>query len=151
MAIDDGPRMLEVLDGERARPPQLPLRLTSFVGRQHELVSLLQRLDVSRLLSVVGPGGIGKTRLALELARKCVGGHQDGLVFVDLAPLATPELVVQAVAGALGLRVELDRNPQGAILRFLEARDLLLVLDNCEHLVEAALNWRISCWSAALV
>jgi hypothetical protein len=139
MATDDGPGLVDVRDGLTAwaAPSQLPVKLTSFVGRQHDLVSLRQRLDDTRLTSLVGPGGIGKTRLALEVARRAADGYADGPVFVDLAPLATPELVVQAVARALGLRIELDRNPHAAVFRFLQARQVLLVLDNCEHLLEA--------------
>jgi len=95
------------------------------------------RLEVARLVSVVGPGGIGKTRLALEVARGCGSRYADGVVFVDMAPLAAPELVVQAVARSLGLRIELDREPQAAIVSLLVPRQLLLVLDNCEHLVQA--------------
>jgi non-specific serine/threonine protein kinase len=113
------------------------LKLTSFVGRQHELTEMRHRLEVARLVSLVGPGGIGKTRLALEVVRSLGSRYADGVILADLAPLASPELVVQAVARALGLRTELDREPQSAILSFLTARQLLLVLDNCEHLVEA--------------
>jgi len=115
----------------------LPLKLTSFVGRQHELTEMRHRLEVARLVSLVGPGGIGKTRLALEVARTLGSCYADGVILADLAPIAAPELVVQAVARALGLRIELDREPQTAILSFLSGRQLLLVLDNCEHLVEA--------------
>jgi predicted ATPase len=86
---------------------------------------------------LVGTGGIGKTRLALEVARGHRSRYVDGVIFADLAPLATPELVVQTVARSLGLRVELDREPLAAIVSFLVPRQLLLVLDNCEHLVEA--------------
>jgi len=117
--------------------PALPVKLTSFVGRQHELTELRQRLEVDRLVSLVGPGGIGKTRLALEAARDIAGRYADGVTLADLAPLVAPELVVQTVAQALGLRVELDREPLIAVTSLLASRRLLLILDNCEHVAEA--------------
>src|SRR5262249_39406817 len=92
----------------------LPVKLTSFVGRQHELTELRHRLEVDRLVSLLGLGGIGKTRLALEAARGLGSRYADGVALADLAPIAAPELVVQAVAQALGLRIELDREPQAA-------------------------------------
>jgi predicted ATPase/DNA-binding XRE family transcriptional regulator len=116
---------------------ELPVKASSFVGRQHELTELGRQLAVGRLLSLVGPGGIGKTRLALEVVRVAANRYVAGVVFVDLAPLTRPEHVVDAVARAVGLRIELDREPYAAIVSFLAARELLLVLDNCEHMVEA--------------
>src|SRR5579863_9879283 len=108
-------------------PSELPLKLSSFVGRQHELIEMRHRLEVARLVSLVGPGGIGKTRLAVEVARGYSNRYPDGVIFADLAPLATPELVVQAVARALGIRIELDHEPQTAVVSFLATRQLLLV------------------------
>jgi predicted ATPase/DNA-binding XRE family transcriptional regulator len=116
---------------------QLPLRLTSFIGRQAELAELVKLFDSARLVSLVGPGGIGKTRLAVEVARILSRRYADGTAFVDLATVAAPELAVPAVAQALGLRVEIDHNPEAGVFGFLAMRQLLLILDNCEHLVEA--------------
>jgi predicted ATPase len=117
--------------------PKLLVRLTSFVGREQEVADVCQRLETARLLTLVGTGGIGKTRLALEVADRCAHAYADGVSLIDLAPLRQPELVAQNLAQALGLRTELDRQPQAAVLTFLAARRLLLVLDNCEHLIDA--------------
>jgi len=121
-------------------PPQnnLPLQLTSFVGREREVADLEERLaGEARLLTLIGPGGCGKTRLALSAASRLAAGFEDGLWWVDLAPLSDPDLVAQAVAQALGVREAPGRSPTEAVLEHLEGRKTLLVLDNCEHLVEA--------------
>ena len=119
-----------------------PVKWTTFVGRQSELAEIGIRLAHARLLSLVGPGGIGKTRLALEVAQR----YADGVVFVDLAPLGSPDLVVQGAARALGLRIEVDHTSVLAVVSFLRARQVLLVLDNCEHLVHAP-TWSRRCVS----
>ena len=80
---------------------------------------------------------MGKTRLALELSSGLAGAFADGVYLVELAPLTAPELVAQVIARALRVRVELDRQPQSALVRFLGTRQVLLLLDNCEHLLEA--------------
>jgi non-specific serine/threonine protein kinase len=115
----------------------LPVRLTSFVGREQEVPELCQLLDTARLLTLVGTGGIGKTRLALEVAERRADAYSGGVILVDLAPLGQPELVAQSLAQALGLRTELDRQPLAAVLTVLAARQLLLIFDNCEHLIDA--------------
>ena len=102
-----------------------------------ELDELCHEIDGSRLLTLVGTGGIGKMRLVMEIVERIGGSYADGVFVVDLSPIAQPEPVVQAAAQALGLRTELDRQPQMAILTYLRTRQLLLVLDNCEHLVDA--------------
>ena len=119
------------------RRHNLPAQMTSFVGRQHELVELSRLLSTSRLLSLAGPGGVGKTRLALQLASDLASRFPDGVWLIELGPLGVPELVAQAIATALGIRESPQRSVREALLDNLCHRELLLVLDTCEHLVDA--------------
>ena len=113
----------------------LPAELTSFVGRRKQLLELPGVLASSRLVSLIGAGGVGKTRLALRLARDLVNEFTDGVWLVDLAPLSVPDLVAQAIATAVGVREGPQRSARDALLANLRSRELLLVLDNCEHLI----------------
>jgi predicted ATPase/serine/threonine protein kinase len=115
----------------------LPQRLTSFVGRQREIAAIHEGLTRTRLLTLTGPGGIGKTRLSLQVAARSLHGYPDGVVFVELASLADPGLVPQTVASTLGLREEVGRPITDTIVDYLKPRCLLLVMDNCEHLMSA--------------
>ncbi|WP_309110993.1 BTAD domain-containing putative transcriptional regulator [Saccharothrix sp.] len=128
----------EVLRGERpAGRHVLPAQLTSFVGRAEEVRLVGKALDEARLVTLLGPGGAGKTRLAVEVA----AGRPGDVFFVDLAPLGAGGDVPQAVVTALGLREDGLRAPRAARERLVAAlagRDVLLVLDNCEHVVEDA-------------
>jgi predicted ATPase/DNA-binding CsgD family transcriptional regulator len=120
------------------RPPNnLPLRLSSFVGREHEIAQIEPLVLTSRLVTLTGSGGAGKTRLALEVARHLVNEFADGVCLVELAPLSDPTLVPQAVAEALGVVEQPGRPFIDRLLEYLESRELLLILDNCEHLVAA--------------
>ena len=113
----------------------LPAELTSFVGRGKELVELPVVLASSPLLSLIGAGGVGKTRLALRLAANVVNAFPDGVWLVDLAPLSVPGLMPQTIATVLGIRESPGRSVRDALLDHLRHRALLLVLDNCEHLI----------------
>ena len=118
---------------------ELPVWLTPLLGRSRELesISALLRGDV-RLLTLIGPGGTGKTRLAVEVARALAPEFDEGARFVALAPLADPELVVPSIATALGVRSSGNEGDVNAVARALDGRSLLLVLDNYEHLLDAA-------------
>jgi len=115
----------------------LPAQLTSFIGREKESAAIKQLLANHRLITLTGPGGIGKTRLALQVAAEVLETFPDGVWLIELAPLADPALVPQVVASALGLREDASRDMLATLTDFLNARSLLLILDNCEHVLEA--------------
>jgi predicted ATPase/DNA-binding CsgD family transcriptional regulator len=120
-----------------APPASLPAQLTSFIGRSSAIELVRRQLVEHRLVSVVGPGGCGKTRLAIEVGRDVTGQRPDGVFFVDLSGISDPGLVPAAVLGVLGLRAAPGRDPVGVLVTQLSERDVLVVLDNCEHLVDA--------------
>ncbi|CAN5648810.1 hypothetical protein BH20ACT10_BH20ACT10_22330 [soil metagenome] len=135
----------EVLDGRYspARPPpaeaplhNLPIPLTSFVGREEEVEAVRSLLENNRLLTIAGPGGSGKTRLAVEAARSLVGGFRDGVWMVELDRIPDDALVAQAVAGVLGVHERRSRPLAETLAEHLRPREEILVLDNCEHVSE---------------
>ncbi|PBC35666.1 protein kinase [Rhodococcus sp. ACS1] len=115
----------------------LPLELTSFVGRRHELTEARNLLSISRLVTLTGIGGVGKTRLALRVAADVRRGFGDGVRWVELGELQDGSLVVDMVAAALGMRDRSGRRLDDVVAQFLAPRHLLLVLDNCEQVVDA--------------
>ena len=121
----------------RQRPGELPLEVTGFVGRQRELAELGGLLRSARLVTVTGPGGVGKTRVALRAAAQLSGEFADGACLVELSGLHDPELLPDTIATCLGLPGTEPRSQLDAIIEHLRDQRMLLILDTCEHLVDA--------------
>ena len=117
--------------------PALPPAVTSFIGREREIAEVWHLLRANRLLSLVGPGGVGKTRLALSVAAEAEHRFVDGVCWVELAQVGDPSFVPQALAKALEVAEQPDLPLPQTLLEKLEGKDLLLILDNCEHLLAA--------------
>ena len=124
--------------GAEAPPTNLPAAVSDFIGRERERATVRELLQHNRLVTLVGTGGIGKTRLSLEAARDVLQDFPDGVWLSELAPLSDPELVSSAVHTALGLHSGAGRWTAERLTAALRGRRLLLVLDNCEHLIQAA-------------
>ena len=151
LGLDPSPalRALEVriLNHDAALAPRRPgpappgavlAPVNSFIGREVDAAEVVRRLDAVRVLTLTGPGGVGKTRLALHVASAVAGRFPDGVVICELAPVADPDAVAPAVATALGIQPHSDRSVGASLADFLKARTMLLVFDNCEHVVDAA-------------
>ena len=115
---------------------QLPCPLTTLVGRKAEIEEIITTLNTTRLLTLTGPGGVGKTRLAIAIGEQVAEEYRDGVCFVDLAPLSEPDLLVQTVAGALQVQERMGCSLLTTLQASLQAKSLLLLLDNCEHLLD---------------
>ena len=125
-----------------ARPARrlgnLPAEATSFIGRQGALAEVRKKLSQARLVSLVGPGGVGKTRLAIRIGTDLGRGFRDGVWLAELADVRDARLVSNALMLALDLRDQAATEPLALLLAYLEDKQLLLVVDNCEHLLAAA-------------
>lgn len=138
LKVDGLPIQFPEIRSVDARPNNLPSQLTSFVGRVRELDEVTELVSDHRLVTLTGPGGSGKSRLALRVSAELMERFSDGVFFVDLAPLADVELVSSTVAQALDLAVDPGGDPLVALKHHLENRDLLLVLDNFEQVIDGA-------------
>jgi predicted ATPase/class 3 adenylate cyclase/DNA-binding NarL/FixJ family response regulator len=127
----------------------LPVQLTSFVGREAEIHEVRRLLADNRLVTLTGAGGAGKTRLAVEIAARIAAEFSDGVWYVDLAPITDPDVVPIAVARALGLPDQPGRSTMDTLLRFVRDRQMLVVLDNCEHLLDASADLVVTLLDAA--
>ena len=128
------------LDARRQRG-RLPAEVTGFVGRQHELARISALLGSARLVTVVGPGGVGKTRIAVRAAAGLADGYPDGVWLAELSGLRDAALLPSAVANCLGLQEQDARTPLAAIVGHLSTRRTLLILDTCEHLAGACAHF----------
>jgi predicted ATPase/class 3 adenylate cyclase/DNA-binding CsgD family transcriptional regulator len=117
---------------------RLPAQLTTFVGRHAELTQVRELLSENRLVTLTGAGGVGKTRLAVEVAGQLVGEFSECIGYVDLAPITDPELVPTTAARAFGLPDQPGSSTMGTLTRFMADRQMLVILDNCEHLLDAS-------------
>ncbi len=115
----------------------LPVQLTSFIGRENEIVEIKQDLKVHRLVTLTGPGGTGKTRLSLQVAADLLDQFHHGVWFIELAPLTDPDLIPQTILSAMGI-TEQSGKPLEVLREYLRQKKSLIVLDNCEHLLEAS-------------
>jgi predicted ATPase/class 3 adenylate cyclase len=116
----------------------LPTQLTSFVGRERELAEANSRLESARLLTLIGPGGTGKTRISIQLGSQLISSFKDGVWLVEFAPISDPSLVIKTIASTFDIG-EVPGTPLKILVHdYLREKNLLLILDNCEHLVEAS-------------
>ena len=140
-AVERG-KALGLLDSDQrteVRPlVNLPAEPTPFVGRTNEVLEILQQLEETRLLTLIGPGGIGKTRLALRTAAEIANEFEHGCFFVSLAPLPSIEYLIQTIAEGVRFPLATHEDPQYQLLRHLRNKHLLLVMDNFEHLLDGA-------------
>ncbi|MFN8634745.1 MAG: tetratricopeptide repeat protein [Chloroflexota bacterium] len=122
---------------DRGLTTTLPPRLSSFIGREREIQDVVDLVGVHRLVTLAGAPGVGKTRLALRVATVLQGQFRDGVAFVELAGLGDPSLVPSQVATELGIQERGNQSIRATLAEVLQGRDLLLVVDNCEHLIDA--------------
>jgi len=140
VVVQDLPSEFPPLASLEAVPHNLPRLLTSFIGREREIADVKSRLG-SRLLTLTGPGGTGKTRLSLHLAADLLANFPDGVWLLELAPITEPALAMQALATILGVREEAGRPLLATLGDHLRPRRALLVFDNCEHLIDACAHF----------
>ena len=136
LVASDLPNEFPALTSLNALPNNLPSQLTSFIGREREMQDVRRLLSTARLLTLIGPGGTGKTRLSLQLAADQLPSFKNGVWLVELAPLTDPAIIVSTIADVLELHEVPGIPLTTVIVDYLRAKQLLLIFDNCEHLVE---------------
>jgi predicted ATPase len=114
------------------------VQLTSFIGREREIAEVRQELTEHRLVTLTGSGGTGKTRLSLQVAAEVLDHFEQGVWFVELAPLVDPDLISQSILSVMGISEQPGKVPLDVLKEYLHDKKTLLVLDNCEHLIEAS-------------
>src|SRR5215217_2138600 len=121
--------------GKRVTSNNLPASLTTFIGREKEQAEILQLIRTHRLVTLTGSGGVGKTRISLKVGRQVLDEYADGVWLAELAPLSDPELLPQTVASVFGIVFQSTRSYTELLINFLRPKTMLLILDNCEHLL----------------
>lgn len=119
-------------------PNNLPIQLTSFIGRKTEIAEVKQELEQHRLVTLTGSGGTGKTRLSLKVAAELLEKFDHGVWFVELAPLTDPDLIPQTILSAIGIQEQQGKTPLDVLKEYLHEKQTLIVLDNCEHLISVS-------------
>jgi predicted ATPase/class 3 adenylate cyclase len=137
LTITGLPSEFSPLNSLGARPNNLPVHVTTLIGRERELDDVRVLIGKHRLVTLTGSGGVGKTRIAQQLGADLIGGFPDGVWFADLAPIADPELVASVIANVLGITQVEGRRIDESIPQWLQRKSLLLIVDNCEHLLGA--------------
>ncbi len=132
------PRDFPPLQTMEAFPGNLPLQVSSFVGRDEEIREIEKALDEARVVTITGVGGVGKTRLATQVAAEVIPNYRDGAWLCELAPAGDPATLIEVVANELGVQPRPPQALDETVIDFLRTKELLLVLDNCEHLLEPA-------------
>ena len=138
MDVDGLERDFPALESLEAVPNNLPQQLTEFVGRQEELAELIRLLSRTRLLTILAPGGAGKTRLAIQLAADLTGEYPDGVYFIGLSDIDSSGDIIQTVVESMGLGLSSDDDLKSQLLKYLSNKRQLLVFDHFEHLTEGA-------------
>ena len=136
LSLPDLPSDFPPLNTQKILDHNLPAKLTSFIGREREIGEAKTKLADSRLLSLIGPGGTGKTRLSIQLGGELLAEFPDGIWMTELAPISDSALIPPAIASVFGLRESPERPLIELVTDYLRAKNLLLILDNCEHLIE---------------
>jgi predicted ATPase/class 3 adenylate cyclase len=130
-------------------PNNFPTQLTSFIGRENEITEVKRELELHRLVTLTGSGGTGKTRLSLQVAADLLAKFDHGTWFIELAQLTDPDLIPQTILSVIGIQEQQDKTPLAVLKEYLKAQQVLIVLDNCEHLVAASAQVANALLSAA--
>src|SRR5687768_4932822 len=124
--------------GTKLTANNLPAVLTTFIGREKEQAEILELIGTHRLVTLTGSGGVGKTRISLKVGGQVLDQYANGVWLVELAPLSDPELLAQTVASVFGIVTQSTRSHTESLINFLRPKTALLILDNCEHLLDAS-------------
>ena len=137
VSVDGLPTAFPPLKSLVTLPNNLPRYLSTFVGRREDVAQVRQLIVEAPLVTLTGPGGVGKTRLCLQVAAELLETFQDGAWLVELETLSDPNLVAQQVAVALGITEAPDTDARDSVQGYLRGREIMIILDNCEHVIEA--------------